>query len=65
MAQYLELMAEGSKEFLEEKKAIQDSFAHRLKIIENYRRSRREAILQEGLYLQQVEADRMGSKEMC
>jgi hypothetical protein len=62
MDEYCKLMIEGSQQFLEEKKAIEDAFANKLRIIENYRKSRKETILQEGLYFQQVEDDQIGSK---
>lgn len=54
-SEYMRIVAEQSPEFLDEKRAIEDSFAQQLKIIENFRRSRREVVLQEGMFMQQAD----------
>jgi hypothetical protein len=56
--EYIGLMTEASTQFAEEKKAIEQSFARQVRIIENYRKVKRETILREGLYFEQLEHDK-------
>lgn len=55
-SQYLEIVSEQSPVFLAEKRMIEESFAQQLRIIDNFRKSKREIVMQEALYMQQVGA---------
>jgi hypothetical protein len=54
-------VAENCPEFLDAKREIEENFAAHLRALENYRKSKREIVLQEGLYAQQLKDDEAAS----
>lgn len=57
-AQYIELVQEKSAEFQAQKAEIEKSFEQQLKVVENYRKTRQEMVMNEGLFMQQLLDDK-------
>ena len=57
-AQYMELVCERSPEFLAQKAEIEKSFEQQLKVVENYRKTRQEMVINEGLFMEQLLNDK-------
>lgn len=54
--EYMAVASEQSPAFLADKRAIEESFAQQLRIIDNFRKSKKEIVIHEALFLQQVAA---------
>jgi hypothetical protein len=55
--EYYQVAAEESPEFIAGKREVEEAYAAQFRAIENFRRSKRVLVLQEGLYLQQLKDD--------
>jgi hypothetical protein len=59
---YNAAVAENSAEFIAAKREIEENFGPQFRALENYRKSKREIVLQEALYAQQLKDDEAGSE---
>lgn len=60
--QYFAIVQESAPEYIEERRKIEQTFQSQLQVIDNYCVNKRNIVLQEGCFFQQVHDDNMMSQ---